>query len=128
MVQTPANGAPSPSAMDSGRMVTGAPAASASGHGIAAAWLHAVDPDGRLGLPDRGRDARQEPAAADARDDDVHVRQVGQDLETGGALARDDVRVIERRHVHRAALRAAAPAAARCVSPTCAPYSSTVAP
>src|SRR5690606_19428555 len=54
---------------------------------------------------DPGRDAGEEPAAADGDEDGADVGPVFQDLEPDGALARDDVRVVERRDHGEAALR-----------------------
>ena len=51
---------------------------------------------GRRARLDRGRDAGDEPAAADADDDRVDVGHLVEDLEAERALARDDVGVVER--------------------------------
>ena len=73
-------------------------------HRVRALRLDPVDPRRRPDLPDRGRDARDQPAATDRHDDDVDVRQVLEDLEPGRAVAGDQLRVVERVHERQAAL------------------------
>ena len=45
---------------------------------------------------DRGGDARQQAAAAERRDDRVHVGQVFENLEANGGVAGDELVVVER--------------------------------
>ena len=74
--------------------------------------LDAVDARRRpAGLDGRG-DARDEPAAADADDDDVDIGQVVDQLEPGATVAGDDRRVVERMD-ERQALGVADPAPSR---------------
>ena len=65
-------------------------------HRVGALGLDADDAGARPPCLDRGRDAADEPAAADADHDDVDVRHVVDDLETDRAVAGDDRRVVER--------------------------------
>ena len=58
--------------------------------------LHAVDPDRRPLLLERGGRPRDQPPAADPDDDDVDLRQVLEDLEPDAAMAGDDGGVLER--------------------------------
>ena len=55
-------------------------------------------------LLDRGADARDQPSPADADHDHVDLRQVLDDLQADGALARDDTRIVERVQEEQAAL------------------------
>ena len=66
--------------------------------------LHADDPDARLALRRRERDPRDEPAAADRHDQRVELVRVLEQLERDGALAGDDVVVVERVDVRASAL------------------------
>ena len=66
--------------------------------------LHADDPDARLPLRRRECDAGDEAAAADGHDERVDVLRVLEELERDGALACDDVVVVERVHVRAPAL------------------------
>ena len=58
--------------------------------------LDADDPRGWPPSLDRGSDATDEPAAADADHDDVHVRHVVDELEPDRPIARDHGRIVER--------------------------------
>lgn len=57
--------------------------------------LHADDPHVGAQRLDRDGDARREPAPADADDDGAYLGALFEDLQADGALARDDVRVVE---------------------------------
>ena len=64
-------------------------AASAERHRVRSLRLHAVDARRGSAAVDRGRDARDQPAAADADDHDVDVRQVLEELEPGRPVPGD---------------------------------------
>src|SRR5690606_33096324 len=66
--------------------------------------LDADDADRRPERLDGGRDAGDEAAAPDRHDHDVGVGRVLEDLEADRALARDDVRIVERMDEREAAL------------------------
>src|SRR5206468_4045611 len=56
-------------------------------HGIRIDRLDAVDASAGSLLPDRSRDARDQPSAADADDDHIDLREVLEDLEPRRAMA-----------------------------------------
>ena len=84
--------------------VTTEPAPDAVAHARRAGRLDADDPDRRLDVLDRHRDAGDQPAAADRHDDDVDLGPVADDLEAERALAGDELQVVERMHVGEAAI------------------------
>ena len=77
-------------------MVSSFPAPHAGLHRRAVARLDADDLDVRIERPGRHGDARDQPAAADGNDDGVDVVPVLDDLESDGALPRDELLVVER--------------------------------
>src|SRR5690606_16601822 len=75
-------------------------------HACRALGLDTDDADRGPERLDGGRDAGDEAAAPDRHDDDVGVGRVLEDLEADRALARDDVRVVERVDEREAVLAA----------------------
>jgi hypothetical protein len=67
--------------------------------------LGAEDADRGLERLRRGGDARDEAAAADRHDDEIELRHLGQHLESHGALAGDDERVLVGMHEHQVVAR-----------------------
>ena len=97
----PANGAFSPSAMLVGVTGTGSPAANRA---VERRAQFGLDRDHAHAVADRRLDAADQPAAADRDDHRVGVGGVLLDLETDGALAGEDERVVERMHERAAGL------------------------
>src|SRR5262249_38280678 len=79
---------------------TALPAADGNHRGARSArpGLGRVDARRRLQLAHRCRDARDETAPAERRNDRVDIREVFENLEAGSAVARDEPVVVERMH------------------------------
>ena len=81
----------------------------APGDGGRALGLHAVDLHAGIDELHRGGHAREQPAAARRDDNDVHIGQVGEDLQAERALAGDHIRIVIGMEELRALLLADAP-------------------